>query len=220
MTPDETFAQMVAEGDSVLDRLDDCARAMPDKVFIHYGEDGVKLTFAEFKQRTDRIAAGLAAMGVTEGGPVSVLTRNSLVSALAMFAIWRAGGIFAPVNFNFRGQLLSYQLRDTEPRADHRSLLRRDAQRSHRRGGAAADHRAYARTGRPRSHRPCFRPGVPGRDIVAFAELCASDASMPASSAGRSISPTSSIRPAPPARRRAWCRSFAGSTNTVFRHAS
>ena len=115
MTPDETFAQMVAEGDSVLDKLDDCARTVPDKVFIHYGEDGVKLTFAEFKRRTDRIAAGLAAMGVTEGVPVSVLTRNSLVSALAMFAIWRAGGIFAPVNFNFRGLLLSYQLKDTEP---------------------------------------------------------------------------------------------------------
>ena len=110
MTPEETFAKMVAEGDSVLDRLDHCARTLPDKVFIHYGEDGVELTFAEFKQRTDRIAAGLAAMGVTEGVPVSVLTRNSLLSALAMFAIWRSGGIFAPVNFNFRGQLLSYQL--------------------------------------------------------------------------------------------------------------
>ena len=84
MTPDETFAQMVAEGDGVLERLDDCARTVPDKVFIHYGEDGIKLTFAEFKRRTDRIAAGLAAMGVTEGVAVSVLTRNSLLSALAM----------------------------------------------------------------------------------------------------------------------------------------
>ena len=71
MTPDEAFAQMVAEGDSVLDKLDECARTVPGKVFIHYGEDGVKLTFAEFKHRTDRIAAGLVAMGVTEGIPVS-----------------------------------------------------------------------------------------------------------------------------------------------------
>ena len=115
MTPEQAFAEMVAEGDVVLDRLDACARTMPDKVFIHYGEDAVQLTFAEFKRRTDRIAAGLVAMGVTEGVPVSVLTRNSLVSALAMFAIWRAGAIFAPVNFNFRGMLLSYQLKDTDP---------------------------------------------------------------------------------------------------------
>ena len=115
MTPEQTFAAMVTEGDVVLDKLDECARTVPDKVFIHYGEDGIKLTFAEFKQRADRIGAGLAALGVTEGGPVSVLTRNSLLSALAMFAIWRAGGIFAPVNFNFRGVLLSYQLKDTDP---------------------------------------------------------------------------------------------------------
>ncbi len=115
MTPEQTFATMVAQGDVVLDKLDECARTVPDKVFIHYGEDGVRLTFAEFKRRTDRIAAGLAALGVTEGVPVSVLTRNSLLSALAMFAIWRAGGIFAPVNFNFRGVLLSYQLKDTDP---------------------------------------------------------------------------------------------------------
>ena len=115
MTPEQTFANLVAEGDVVLDKLDECARAVPDKVFIHYGEDGIQLTYAEFKRRADRIAAGLAAMGVTEGVPVSVLTRNSLLSALAMFAIWRTGAIFAPINFNFRGMLLSYQLKDTDP---------------------------------------------------------------------------------------------------------
>ena len=66
-TPEQTFAALVAEGDVVLDKLDECARTVPDKVFIHYGEDGIKLTFAEFKARTDRIAAGLVALGVTEG---------------------------------------------------------------------------------------------------------------------------------------------------------
>ena len=77
MTPEETFAQMVTEGDSVLGGPTTAPARVPDKVFIHYGEDGVKLTFAEFKQRTDRIAAGLVAMGATKGVAVSVLTRNS-----------------------------------------------------------------------------------------------------------------------------------------------
>ncbi|GGC48321.1 AMP-binding protein [Chelatococcus reniformis] len=115
MSPEDVFAQMLAEGDIVLDKLDACARTVPDKVFLHYGEDDVRLSFAEFKRRTDRLAAGLAAIGVTQGAPVSVLTRNSLVAAVAMVAIWRAGGIFAPINFNFRGMLLSYQLNDTRP---------------------------------------------------------------------------------------------------------
>jgi crotonobetaine/carnitine-CoA ligase len=48
MTPEQTFANLVAEGDVVLDKLDECARTVPDKVFIHYGEDGIQLTYAEF----------------------------------------------------------------------------------------------------------------------------------------------------------------------------
>lgn len=117
MTPQALFDDMVAQGDIVLDKLDECALRMPDKVYIHYGEDNIQLTFAEFKRRTDRMAAGLVEMGVQPGQPVSVLTRNSLVSALAMYAIWRAGAVFAPVNFNFRGPLLQYQLNDTAPLA-------------------------------------------------------------------------------------------------------
>ncbi len=104
---------MVADGDLVLDQLARCARACPDKVYLHYGEDGVRLTFAEVLRISERVAAGLAALGLQPGQPVSVLTRNSLLSALAMFGIWRAGGVFAPVNFNFRGPMLAYQLNDT-----------------------------------------------------------------------------------------------------------
>ncbi|RYF62856.1 MAG: long-chain fatty acid--CoA ligase, partial [Comamonadaceae bacterium] len=115
MTPQQAFDDMVAEGDMVLDKLDECARTFADKVYLHYGEDQIRMTFAEVKAESDRIAAGLVAMGLTPGQPVSVLTRNSLVSTLAMYAIWRAGGVFAPVNFNFRGPLLSYQLNDTAP---------------------------------------------------------------------------------------------------------
>ena len=115
MTPDQVFAEMVAEGDGVLAQLDARARDRPDKTYLHYGEDGLKLSFAQVRERSDRIAAGLAAAGLQPGQPVSVLTRNSLLAALAMFGIWRAGGVYAPVNFNFRGPLLSYQLNDTAP---------------------------------------------------------------------------------------------------------
>ncbi|MBZ5607613.1 MAG: AMP-binding protein [Acidobacteriia bacterium] len=117
MTPEEAFAEMVADGEIVLDKLDFYAARLPDKIFIHYGEDDTRLTFAEFKRRSDALAAGLAEMDVMPGDRVSVLTRNSLVTALSMFAIWRAGAVFAPVNFNLIGELLSYQLKDTAPAA-------------------------------------------------------------------------------------------------------
>lgn len=115
MSPQELFDNMVSQGDVVLDLLDQRARDMPDKTYIHYGEDQIRISFAELKATTDRMAAGLVAMGLQPGQSVSVLTRNSLVSVLAMYSIWRAGGVFAPVNFNFKGDLLRYQLNDTDP---------------------------------------------------------------------------------------------------------
>jgi crotonobetaine/carnitine-CoA ligase len=181
MTPEQTFASMVAEGDVVLDKLDECARTVPDKVFVHYGEDGMQLTFAEFKRRTDRIAAGLAALGVTEGVPVSVLTRNSLLSALAMFAFWRAGGIFAPVNFNFRGMLLSYQLKDTAPFA-----LITDPSFAEVLGEVIDEvplQRLIVHTPQPGDHDftdATFGDAFKSLEVVSFAQLAESDAPVPA----------------------------------------
>ncbi len=111
----DLFGQMVNEGDVALYQLDRHARENPAKVFIHYGETGERLTFADVRERSETLARGLAALGVARGNPVSVLTSNSLLAALAMFACWRVGALYAPVNFNLRGRLLSYQLNDTAP---------------------------------------------------------------------------------------------------------
>ena len=43
------------------------------------------------------------------------LTRNSLLDTLAMYGIWRAGGVFAPINFNFRGSARSSSCRARPP---------------------------------------------------------------------------------------------------------
>lgn len=116
MTPQQTFERMVAEGDVVIDRFDDWVRRQPDKLFIDYGEDDRRLTYAQFSREADAVAAGLIAHGALTGDRISVMTRNSLVATLVMFACWRIGCIYAPVNFNYKGRLLSYQLNDTVPR--------------------------------------------------------------------------------------------------------
>ncbi|HWS76137.1 MAG TPA: AMP-binding protein [Quisquiliibacterium sp.] len=115
MTPQQTFDEMVAQGDVVIDRFDAWVATQPDKVFIDYGEDDIRLGFGEFARRADAVAAGLVGLGAVPGDRVSVMTRNSLVATLVMFACWRIGAIYAPVNFNYKGKLLSYQLNDTQP---------------------------------------------------------------------------------------------------------
>lgn len=117
MQPEEAFALMVSEGDMVLDKLDECVAEHPDKTFIYYGEDEISLSFRTFKDQTDSLAAGLAELGIGPEDRVSVITRNSLTAAYAMFGIWRAGAVFAPINFHYKGRLLSYQIQDTAPKA-------------------------------------------------------------------------------------------------------
>ncbi len=117
MTPEETFAALVGDGDMVLDRFDACVAHRPAKAFLHYGENDVTLSFAQVRERTDCIAGGLAAAGVRPGDRVCVFSRNALLSVLAMLAIWRVGAVFAPINFYYKGRLLAYQVRDTAPAA-------------------------------------------------------------------------------------------------------
>ena len=116
MTPQQVFATMVSQGDVVIDRFDDWVRTQPDKLFIDYGEDDIRLTYAQFAAQADAVAAGLIVQGAVTGDRISVMTRNSLVATLVMFACWRIGCVYAPVNFNYKGRLLSYQLNDTQPR--------------------------------------------------------------------------------------------------------
>lgn len=107
---------LTADGELITERLDHWAATTPDKVFFHYGEDDLSCTYGEFGRATDAMAGNLAAQGVAKGDRVSVFSTNPLVSALVMFAVWKAGAVYAPVNFSFQGRLLTYQIDDTAPR--------------------------------------------------------------------------------------------------------
>lgn len=111
--PQDIFEQMVNEGDVALYQLERHARENGDKVYIHYGETGEDLTFRDMHDRSREMAKALKVLGASRGQPVSVLTSNSLLAAIAMFACWQLGAIYAPINFNLRGKLLSYQINDT-----------------------------------------------------------------------------------------------------------
>lgn len=114
---EQTLTALLREhGELVTERLDHWARTAGERVFFYYGEDDVALSYAEFARRADHIAGNLARLGIGKGDRVSVMTRNALVSALFMFGIWKAGAVYAPVNFSFTGRLLSYQLDDTAPK--------------------------------------------------------------------------------------------------------
>lgn len=105
MNETELTALLQADGESVIERLDHWAETTGSRPFFHYGEDDTTFTFAEFGTRTDHIAGNLAAAGIGKGDRVSVFSLNPMVSALAMFGIWKAGAVYCPINFGYTGRL-------------------------------------------------------------------------------------------------------------------
>ncbi len=97
-------------------QLEKWAEKIPDKTFFYYGEQDRHYTYAEFNKRCNSIAYSLKDMGITKGDRVSLFLKNPLVTILSMFALWKLGAVFCPANFLFKGQLLSYQLNDTDPK--------------------------------------------------------------------------------------------------------
>lgn len=100
---------------TAVDALDHHVGQSPDHTAIVYGETGETLTYSELGMLTDHVAGGLGGLGVGPGDRVSVLTTNPLVATVLMYGLWKAGAVYAPVNFQYTGDLLAYQLADTSP---------------------------------------------------------------------------------------------------------
>ena len=109
----ELLASFLAGGEFAVGQLDRWVRERPQARCFYYGEEDQVLSYADFGARTDAVAGFLASRNLGAGTPVGVLTRNPLIASLMMFGAWKAGAVYAPVNFGFSGRLLSYQLNDT-----------------------------------------------------------------------------------------------------------
>lgn len=109
------LSRLTEEGDSVVARVDGWASATPSKPFFYCGERRAWMSYGDFGALTDRIAGNLAAKGVQPGDHVAVLARDQWLTTLAMFAIWKAGAVYCPLNFNYTNSLLGFQIKDVAP---------------------------------------------------------------------------------------------------------
>lgn len=85
------------------------AARFPDKTGIVCGD--IRWTYAEFDRICNRLANGLAGIGVTAGERVAVLSRNSHAFAAMRFALARLGAVLVPINFMLNAEECAYILR-------------------------------------------------------------------------------------------------------------
>ncbi len=109
--------ELTKDGEIITHILEKWALEAKERTFIYYGEEDLRLTFNEFNQITNSIGHNLRSLGINKGDRISVFLKNPLVTAMVMFGIWKTGAVFCPINFNYKGQLLTYQIKDTNPKA-------------------------------------------------------------------------------------------------------
>src|SRR5699024_43519 len=98
----------------IINRLEKHVQKQPEKTYIYYGEEDLSYTYREFNNKTNAIANNLKSLEVEKEEIVSVFLYNPMVATFSMFGIWKIGAIYCPINFNYKGKLLSYQLTDTK----------------------------------------------------------------------------------------------------------
>ncbi|MCJ7512448.1 MAG: long-chain fatty acid--CoA ligase [Anaerolineales bacterium] len=91
--------------------LEEAARRFPDRPCTIF--KGATVTYRQMDEMTDRLAAGLAGLGVIKGQPVGLFMPNIPQFVLSFFAILKAGGLVVATNPLYTPREIVHQLSDS-----------------------------------------------------------------------------------------------------------
>ncbi len=92
--------------------LDQAAAEVPDRLAWHFIDSGETATYREVQAMVNRVAAGLAGLGVRRGTHVAMMVPNVPQFPLTWLAIGRLGAVMVPVNVSYTGRELDYIVND------------------------------------------------------------------------------------------------------------
>ena len=90
--------------------LEESARKYPDRACTIF--KGAVITYREMDELTDRLAAGLAELGVKKGDRVGLFMPNTPQFVIAYFAILKAGGVVVATNPLYTPREIIHQVND------------------------------------------------------------------------------------------------------------
>ena len=91
--------------------LEESARKYPDSPCTIF--KGEIITYRQMNESTDRLAAGLADLGVKKGDRVGIFMPNTPQFVLAYFAVLKAGGVVVATNFLYTPPEIEHQVNDS-----------------------------------------------------------------------------------------------------------
>jgi len=93
--------------------LDLSAMLVPERTAIAF--EGKRYSYAQLKERVNRLADSLNRLGLKKGDRAAILEVNCNEYVEACFGVVKAGGIFVPLNFRIRQDELVYLVNKAEP---------------------------------------------------------------------------------------------------------
>uniref|UniRef100_A0A7M4FS33 Medium-chain acyl-CoA ligase ACSF2, mitochondrial n=1 Tax=Crocodylus porosus TaxID=8502 RepID=A0A7M4FS33_CROPO len=91
--------------------LEEAVHQFPDREAVVFCREGVRKTFAQFKQDVDQASAGLLALGLKKGDRLGMWGPNMYEWVLMQFATAQAGIILVSVNPAYQAQELEFVIR-------------------------------------------------------------------------------------------------------------
>jgi len=92
--------------------LDRAAERYADEPLVM--DDDSKLSYRDVQERSQRIAAGLVALGIEPGDHVGLLLANYQDFAAVKFGIARAGAVCVPINYLYRAREIGYVVEQSD----------------------------------------------------------------------------------------------------------
>ncbi|GAC1315227.1 MAG: cyclohexanecarboxylate-CoA ligase [Acidimicrobiales bacterium] len=102
----------IFDGATMWDLVDRRARATPDAPML-IDEADRRLTFGEFRNRAERVAAGLHALGIGEATPVTWQLTTRIESIVVSMALARLGALQNPIIHIYREREVGFALQQT-----------------------------------------------------------------------------------------------------------
>jgi long-chain acyl-CoA synthetase len=90
--------------------LEESARKYPDSPCTIF--KGATISYREMNELTDRLAAGIAAMGVKKGDRVGIYMLNTPQFVITFFSILKAGGVVVAINPLYKPKEIIHQVND------------------------------------------------------------------------------------------------------------
>jgi acyl-CoA synthetase (AMP-forming)/AMP-acid ligase II len=101
---------------SFYDLINRNAVAFGNRICWQEVDDGRQLTFADYKQQVDLLAAGLSRSGIGKGDRIGVVGKNSLEFFLIYGAAAFLGAIVLPINWRLSANEVCFNLNDCQPK--------------------------------------------------------------------------------------------------------